>query len=147
MNRARESFSDVFEKMRQHMAWLLSQQIPSRSGIPLDIADKGNTTSITKVIDGHKYVVNETVYASGNDTVGSVFKVRVVDIRPASGEFPEIGTTLPGEKTIPTAEETVPLGVPGKNIPNIEKIDNSFENDVNRPFQKVGSPEKLQKSN
>lgn len=118
MNRARDYFSDIFERMRQQMAWLLSHQIPNRSGIQLDVDNKGNKTSETKIIDGHKYTINETTYSDGDDNGGSFFKVRVVDIRPVEDK-----TVLPLPK------------------------DDSFENDVNRPFQKVGSPEKIQLPN
>lgn len=40
-----------------------------------------------QIIDGHKVIINETVYASPDgEDAAAVFKVRVVDIRPDSTE-------------------------------------------------------------
>nr|CAI5823434.1 unnamed protein product [Callosobruchus analis]CAI5846352.1 unnamed protein product [Callosobruchus analis] len=43
---------------------------------------KGNTTSVTKIINGHKVVINETEYSKDDDLGGSFFHVRVIDVRP-----------------------------------------------------------------
>ncbi|XP_037827587.1 icarapin-like, partial [Lucilia sericata] len=50
----------------------------SEIGFPTIDPKKANSTSTVKVVDGHKVEVNETVYGDEN----SVFKVRVVNIRP-----------------------------------------------------------------
>ncbi|XP_071454967.1 icarapin-like [Hetaerina americana] len=90
------SFSGFFQGM-QAMMWQLRNQmqevlrrIPqetlegsnsfdigqSWNGIP------GNTTSTTKVINGHVVTVNETTYTRGNNGSSAVFHIKVVDIKP-----------------------------------------------------------------
>ncbi|KAG8222054.1 hypothetical protein J437_LFUL000498 [Ladona fulva] len=51
----------------------------------------GNTTSTTKVINGHVVTVNETTYKQGSDGSSAVFHIRVVDIKPN-----EPGTNIEG---------------------------------------------------
>ncbi|XP_026479732.1 uncharacterized protein LOC113386147 [Ctenocephalides felis] len=62
--------------MRRQLSTILNH-VP---GVGNPAQGDGNTTSSTKVIDGHRITINETVYSNGYD--GSVFKVRVVDVHP-----------------------------------------------------------------
>ncbi|XP_055539106.1 uncharacterized protein LOC129726439 [Wyeomyia smithii] len=66
---------------------------PSGPGLwPIDIPDdsseggKTNTTSTVKVIDGHKVIINDTYYTKKTDFGTSIFKVRVVDVKPLDEE-------------------------------------------------------------
>ncbi|XP_065355607.1 TNF receptor-associated factor family protein DDB_G0272098 [Calliphora vicina] len=84
-----DSFDDLF---RRFSARLFPVGVFSRAGsddsdedddstdigFPTIDPKKANSTSTVKVVDGHKVEVNETVYGDEN----SVFKVRVVNIRP-----------------------------------------------------------------
>ncbi|XP_049533734.1 icarapin-like isoform X1 [Anopheles darlingi] len=69
--------------------------IPSGPGIwPSEIPEDSssedgtntNSTSTVKVIDGHKVVINDTYYTKKTGYGTSIFKVRVIDVKPASGE-------------------------------------------------------------
>ncbi|XP_050101007.1 WW domain-binding protein 11 [Anopheles aquasalis] len=69
--------------------------VPSGPGIwPSEIPDDSssedgtntNSTSTVKVIDGHKVVINDTYYTKKTEYGTSIFKVRVIDVKPASGE-------------------------------------------------------------
>ncbi|CAH1989399.1 unnamed protein product [Acanthoscelides obtectus] len=107
-----ENIESVMKRMRQQMETLFrnvpgfrsnatsseeDDGFPTLSGgfpIPafpdLDLG-KGNTTSVTKIINGHKVVINETEYSKDDDLGGAFFHVRVIDVRPedegkASGE-------------------------------------------------------------
>uniref|UniRef100_A0A1Y1JZD0 Icarapin-like n=1 Tax=Photinus pyralis TaxID=7054 RepID=A0A1Y1JZD0_PHOPY len=87
-----DSFNALMTRMRHQLDQLLGR-LPSNGGespfpelqIPnvgdFDLA-KGNTTSVTKIINGHKVTINETEYKKDNDNGGSFFKVRVVDVHP-----------------------------------------------------------------
>ncbi|XP_044748561.1 uncharacterized protein LOC123309480 isoform X2 [Coccinella septempunctata] len=81
-------------------------------GIPdLDLG-KGNTTSVTKVIDGHKVVINETKYSNENANGGAFFKVRVIEVKPENENAP---------------------GVPPRTIPrDVEPLENSQENEISK---------------
>ncbi|RZC36535.1 uncharacterized protein BDFB_013910, partial [Asbolus verrucosus] len=83
-------------------------------GFPDIDLSKGNTTSITKVIDGHKVVINETEYKHEGDFGGSFFKVRIIDVQPDSSEL----TTEKNAEEITT------------NSKDTESVENSFENEI-----------------
>jgi len=93
---------------------------------------KGNTTSITKVIDGHTVVINETEYKKEDDFGGTFFKVRIIDVKPDSSEL-----------TTETEAEAVPETARSKDR---EDVANSIENEISKS-KEVGSldrsPEKL----
>lgn len=69
--------------------------VPSGPGLfPIDIPDvddseegaQTNSTSTVKVIDGHKVIINDTYYTKKTDFGTSVFKVRVIDVKPVDGD-------------------------------------------------------------
>ncbi|KAK6636070.1 hypothetical protein RUM43_009722 [Polyplax serrata] len=68
-------FSDFFSKPS-----FMDSLVPK--GIP-DAAVK-NSTSTTKVVDGHKIVVNDTVYE--NEKNGAVYRIQVVEILPTDSQ-------------------------------------------------------------
>ncbi|KAF5292528.1 hypothetical protein FQR65_LT01674 [Abscondita terminalis] len=106
-----ESFNALMYRMRQQLGHLLGR-LPDRDAnfpelhIPnvgnIDLG-KGNTTSVTKVIDGHKVTINETEYKQEGDNGGSYFKVRVIDVHPDSAE----GTDKPLESPINKDRESM----------------------------------------
>ncbi|XP_058453452.1 histone-lysine N-methyltransferase SETD1B-like [Malaya genurostris] len=66
---------------------------PSGPGLwPVEIPDdssdatKTNTTSTVKIIDGHKVVINDTYYTKNTEFGTSIYKVRVIDVKPLDGE-------------------------------------------------------------
>ncbi|XP_055636283.1 uncharacterized protein LOC129775499 [Toxorhynchites rutilus septentrionalis] len=72
--------------------------------IPDDSSEDGqkNSTSTVKVIDGHKVIINDTYYTKKNEFGTSIFKVRVIDVKPADeegeGEKPtETGNRVGGD--------------------------------------------------
>lgn len=152
-----ENLEGMMTRMRQQMDTLLRRIPTIRSNSTEQIPDfpigvdlpafgdidlgKGNTTSVTKVIDGHKVVINETEYKKEDDFGGAFFKVRIIDVRPDSSEL----TTNTDAEVITTPP----------SIPDRESIENSIENEIikndearhtdnietfdevdNRPFQK-----------
>lgn len=57
---------------------------------PIEIPDddssedtQTNTTSTVKIIDGHKVIINDTYYTKKTEYGTSVYKVRVIDVKPA----------------------------------------------------------------
>ncbi|XP_018574240.1 uncharacterized protein LOC108913215 [Anoplophora glabripennis] len=152
-----ENLEGIMTRMRQQMDALLKRFPAIRGNSTEDIPDfpigvglpafgdidlsKGNTTSVTKVIDGHKVVINETEYKKEDDFGGAFFKVRIIDVRPDSSEL-----TTNGDTEVVTTPPSVP---------DRESIENSIENEIikskeardtdnietfdevdNRPFQK-----------
>lgn len=82
-----------------------SDFLPSRPGvwplIPDESPEDGqNTTSTVKVIDGHKVVINDTYYTRKNEFGTSIFKVRVIDVKPADGDSE--GDSASTEKPVDT---------------------------------------------
>jgi hypothetical protein len=138
-----ESLAGMMARMRQQMDYILKRFPPGNRtledspfpGFP-DIADldlgKGNTTSVTKVIDGHKVVINETEFKKQGDFGGAFFKVRIIDVQPNSSEMT-------------TEENAEPITNPPKDT---ESMENSFENEIpkNKEIEvgKTKVPEKLQ---
>ncbi|XP_055598974.1 uncharacterized protein LOC129748391 [Uranotaenia lowii] len=58
-------------------------------GIPTDDSSEDgqkNTTSTVKIIDGHKVIINDTYYTKQNEFGTSVYKVRVIDVKPLDEE-------------------------------------------------------------
>lgn len=62
--------------------------------IPDDSSEDGvtNTTSTVKVIDGHKVVINDTYYTKKTEFGTSIFKVRVIDVKPTDDGSAEATT-------------------------------------------------------
>ncbi|XP_049282644.1 uncharacterized protein LOC125763465 isoform X1 [Anopheles funestus] len=83
--------------------------IPSGPGIwppeiPEDSSEDGvtNSTSTVKVIDGHKVVINDTYYTKKTEFGTSIFKVRVIDVKPTDDSSEAV--------TTPKAPTDVELG-------------------------------------
>ncbi|XP_023013082.1 virus-induced RNA 1 [Leptinotarsa decemlineata] len=97
---------------------------------PIDLG-KGNTTSITKVIDGHKVIINETEYKKEDEFGGSFFKVRIIDVQPDEEGL----TTDKNAEGIPT----------GSDAPqDTESVESSIENEIPKDKEDPSPvPEKL----
>lgn len=147
-----DSLESVMETMRRQITSLVNQfplrptnssddspafpgfingvDLPAFPGIGDIDLSKGNSTSITKVIDGHTVVINETEYKSEDENGGTFFKVRIIDFKPDESDL-----TTEGEAEVvsPAAKDR-------------EYVDNSFENEITKNNE-VGtfdaSPEKL----
>jgi len=77
---------DMMKRLHDQMSQVL-HRLPADNGDWKEITEgKGNTTSTTKVINGHRVTVNETTYGDDGKDSGSFFKIRIVDVRPASEE-------------------------------------------------------------
>ncbi|KAJ8922624.1 hypothetical protein NQ315_007656 [Exocentrus adspersus] len=144
-----ESLGGIMARMREQMEALLRNIPVVRGNSTEEIPDfpigvdlpsfgdidlgKGNTTSVTKIIDGHKVVINETEYKKEDDFGGAFFKVRIIDVRPESGE----ATTNSNAEAI-----TSP---PAVNR-DTESIESSVENEIprSREVRTNTTPEKLQ---
>ncbi|KAL1509709.1 hypothetical protein ABEB36_004406 [Hypothenemus hampei] len=131
-----DSLEGIMEKMRQQISSILNRfpgfggnnstedVLPFAEGLPSSIfpsldgidLSKGNTSSITKVIDGHTVVINETEYKNENDFGGTFFKVRIIDVKPDSSEV-----------TTEKEAEAVTDSVESKDR---EEIANSMENEI-----------------
>lgn len=117
---------DFMTRFREQMAGILSR-IPDDAVSPWGkIPEGANTTSTTKIIDGHVVTVNESVFTDGDDSHGMVFRVRVIDIKPQNetvlptgGEGVDTTTqaAIDGEK-----EETTPT----RSIETVEDLDNEI---------------------
>lgn len=116
--------------------------------------DKGNTTSKVEIIDGHKVIVNDTVYTRNTDFGTSIVKVRTVEVVPNTDETTESESTtsapvkpqLPTQKPAPTRPSTTPRDVEqdSDEITNastnkLNEIDNEIE--VNDATSTTTDPE------
>lgn len=99
-------------------------------GFDVDLG-KGNTTSVTKIIDGQKVVINETEYHTEGQNGESFFKVRIINVQPQES----------AESTENPIEST-PLS---KNR-ETEAVDESLDNEISkhREVGKDKTPQKLQ---
>ncbi|XP_006610580.1 icarapin-like isoform X1 [Apis dorsata] len=97
------AISAHMKKVREQMAGILSR-IPEQGVVNWNkIPEGANTTSTTKIIDGHVVTINETTYTDGSDDYSTLIRVRVIDVRPqnetilttVSSEADSDVTTLP----------------------------------------------------
>uniref|UniRef100_A0A2M3YXA3 Putative salivary secreted mucin 3 n=1 Tax=Anopheles braziliensis TaxID=58242 RepID=A0A2M3YXA3_9DIPT len=159
--------------------------VPSGPGIwPSEIPDDSssedgtntNSTSTVKVIDGHKVVINDTYYTKKTEYGTSIFKVRVIDVKPASGEGdggeetpapkPEQPTEVelgnrngedepaepkkPESTTVdPTTRDTELESSAEGETPaddNLNTIDSGSDGDIDAPKAKEAAPEESDKT-
>ncbi|XP_017877098.1 icarapin-like [Ceratina calcarata] len=116
-------------------AGILSSISDEDTGSPwIKIPEGANTTSTTKVVDGHVVTVNETTYTDGDDESGIVIRVRVIDVRPEnetilrteSEEDVEV-TTLPSRRRTTTVTTRVGDGTTAsRSVETVEDLDNEI---------------------
>lgn len=112
-------------------------------GVPIIRLPEGaNTTSVTKVVEGHVVTVNETTYTNGNDTDGIVIRVRVIDVRPENDTIVrgdgdgdgELTTTLPtstNRRTTTVTNRNEDGTTASRSVETVEDLDNDlFGNQV-----------------
>lgn len=89
--------------------------VPSGPGLfPIDIPDvddseegaQTNSTSTVKVIDGHKVIINDTYYTKKTDFGTSVFKVRVIDVKPVDGDEGDADKPAGADKPVDTGNRS-----------------------------------------
>ncbi|CAH0561472.1 unnamed protein product [Brassicogethes aeneus] len=146
MTRIRQQMDDLLKTLPFHGSSNETDfgGLPIGGGLPIvprfpsvDLG-KGNTTSVTKVIDGHKVVINETEYKKEDDFGGAYLKVRIVDLQPDSSE----AVSAEEDSSEPSAAAALDKEVTKDREP-IET--NSFENEIpkGREVGKSSVPEKL----
>lgn len=92
------------------------------------IPEGANTTSTTKVIDGHVVTINETTYNGEGDDGNSFFRIRVVDVKPQDdGDVTEDSgevTDKPTADNKPT-ESTKEPTTPARSVETVEETGNN----------------------
>lgn len=130
------NFEDFWRRLRESFFNNWWSSIPQPGDENWD-QPEGNSTSEVKVIDGHKVVVNDTVYTKKDDSGNAIFRVRILNIHPVDSSEENDGkdnVTTPGSNSeLPNYSE--------KTNYNNEK--NSSE-DGNKSEDK-GSPEIIEK--
>ncbi|XP_050506524.1 uncharacterized protein LOC126884580 isoform X2 [Diabrotica virgifera virgifera] len=89
-------------------------QIPQFGDIDLS---KGNTTSETKIIDGHKVVINNTQYHKDGENGSAFFQVRVIDVQPTETE-----DATASANAMPKDREDVENSIDNEIIKNKEAV-------------------------
>ncbi|XP_046831750.1 icarapin-like [Vespa crabro] len=132
----RQSLQDLMNRLRNQMANIAST-FPLNTGFVTrwnKIPEGANTTSTTKIINGHVVTINETIYSDGNDTEGTVIRVRVIDVKPQNGTMispeNENGTIIPTSTIIPTenGNKTENGTMPQRSVETVEEFDNEIPN-------------------
>jgi len=131
---ARSPFNGFMSSMQSMMNSLkqrIAQHIPSYSGPGSffgfnNIPEGANTTSTTKVINGHVVTVNETTYSDGDDVQGTVVRVRIVDIKPENDPI-NVNPDIEGEAVDSREEETI---TPSNTERSIESVEDSEGNEI-----------------
>ncbi|KAI4481622.1 hypothetical protein M0804_009143 [Polistes exclamans] len=124
----------IMNRLREQMASIASR-FPLNPGfstpwskIPLG----GNTTSTTKVINGHVLTINETIYKDNNDTDGIIFRVRVIDVKPQDDTTineNEDGAVNPTVTTTPDENDnSQEVTTPQRSVETVEEFDNEISN-------------------
>ncbi|XP_012350049.1 icarapin-like isoform X2 [Apis florea] len=115
------------KKVREQMAGILSR-IPEQGVVNWNkIPEGANTTSTTKIIDGHVVTINETTYTDGSDDYSTLIRVRVIDVRPQNET---ILTTVSSEAdsdvtTLPTGTNDTSTQS-SRSVESVEDFDNEI---------------------
>ena len=76
------SVQAMMKRLREQMIGIVSG-IPEEGVVPWGkIPDGANTTSTTKIVDGHVVTINETTYTDGDDVFGTQIRIRIIDVKP-----------------------------------------------------------------
>lgn len=104
-----DSFDDIFRGLRNRLLSVDSDSSESsEGGIGFGSDPINNTTSVVKVVDGHKVEINETVIGKGDGAGGSLFKFRIINIRPLES----------GEEVVEGTQTSAPPALDNNNIPS-----------------------------
>ncbi|KAL2711982.1 icarapin-like [Vespula squamosa] len=132
------NFDSLRQSLHEMMKQLRKQIADIASSFPLNpefvtrwnkIPEGANTTSTTKVINGHVVTINETIYSDGNDAEGTVIRVRVIDVKPQNETMilqeNENGTVIP---TSTPTENDNEATTPQRSVETVEEFDNEIPN-------------------
>ncbi|KMQ93703.1 icarapin-like protein [Lasius niger] len=106
LNRLRQNLMNYFWNM------------PDITDIP--IPEGANTTSTTKIINGHVVTINETTYTSGDENGGTAFRIRIIDVKPENDTLPVIGGG--------NAEPTTVKAEAAESVETVEDFNNEIPN-------------------
>ncbi|CAD7079388.1 unnamed protein product [Hermetia illucens] len=98
------NISDFMRRFRERVFGGWFNSIPTLNIGELD-PSKGNSTSVVKVIDGHRVEINDTVYTKTDEDGNAIYKVRVVNVRPLE-EGETYSTSTEGGRTNPPEDST-----------------------------------------
>lgn len=74
---------ETMNRIRAQMEATLAGQMGQGGLTPWGKVPEGaNTTSTTKVIGDHAVTINETTYTDGDENSGTVFRIRIIDVKP-----------------------------------------------------------------
>ncbi|XP_015435883.1 PREDICTED: icarapin-like [Dufourea novaeangliae] len=138
-------FGGWYSRMHEYITSLRERVSDILSRIPEDgvvswgkIPEGANTTSTTKIIDGHVVTVNETTFRDGDDENGIVIRVRVIDVKPQNETILLTESTADGEvTTLPTVTSRIPVETgtassevdrttQSRSVETVEDIDNEI---------------------
>lgn len=104
-----------------------------------------------QIVDGHKLIINETVYTKETEFGKSIVKVRTIDVQPLDGDAPKDGNDdgieSVTEKGVDEAEvlnSNVPVADDKKTTVESAGEDEDYADEVDN--EKQGSPEELDNS-
>jgi hypothetical protein len=129
---------EAMNRIRNEMATALSSRFPQGLTPWGKVPEGANTTSTTKIIGDHAVTINETTYTDGDENGGTVFRIRVVDVKPLNETTDAVGTERPDnsdEDEAPTRrvpdernnEEREELTTPGsRSVETVEEFDNEI---------------------
>jgi len=140
-----DSFSDIFKRFHSRFNPWGATDSKEDGGddavafpaFGLPIPEGGNTTHTVQVVDGHKVEINNTVYEKKGDFGSSVFKVRIINVRPLeSGEEADVGTRASGATASPPKAPATTTA-PKKPESTRESTEDEDEesNDINSKYQ------------
>ncbi|KAI4497128.1 hypothetical protein M0802_007874 [Mischocyttarus mexicanus] len=129
-----KTLQETINRLRDQMANIASH-FPSNTGFSTPwskIPVGGNTTSTTKIINGHVLTINETVYKDSNDTDGIIFRVRVIDVKPQNDtgnvNENEDGLLIPISTETPSESDSGEGTTPQRSVETVEEFDNEISN-------------------
>lgn len=121
------------KRLRDQMADILSHISEQGDVSWSKIPEGANTTSVTKVIDGHLVTINETTYMDSGDEHSTLIRVRVIDVKPendtiltteseADTEVTSLPTVAVTGTTTTKEDRTMPL----RSVETVEDFDNEI---------------------
>ncbi|XP_033225334.1 icarapin-like [Belonocnema kinseyi] len=120
------SMQNAMNRLREQMAGVLAGQIGQGIGPWGNIPEGANTTSTTKIIDGHVVTINETTYTDGDENSGAIFRVRVIDVKPQN-ETLEIEGNPEAKPVIPSGpKKDVENTTPARSVETVEDLENEI---------------------
>lgn len=125
---------DAMNRIRAEMAAALSSRLGQIGGLTPwgKLPEGANTTSTTKVIGDHAVTINETTYTDGDENGGTVFRVRIVDVKPLNETTEAVGTESSAENTDEEIETKRPA------------VDNESEKNENREELTTQAPRSVE---